>query len=483
MIKKLFCVFTVLTLFSFLTARADETASLPQLKLNYKSDELNYFTYIDGRMELTDVNGEVTTLNAQFKTRGATALQYSMKPSLNMKFRDTENKSLDVSLLGLREVSSVILDAMAIDRINMRNRVCFDIWNDFSRLPYATEFDGINGTEGRFLEVYINNVYKGIYCLSDKINRKLLGLKKPEVNETTGVVTYRCLLYKNGTNDIENQDIPGYYNDFSIFIPREKDAWELHEPEDYPSEQVWAPLAELYVDNNTASYQYVKEHFYLENLADYSILVMALGLSDNWGNKNRYFSIRDISSPGDNSKFVITPWDLDTSLGGEYNGSKYDGDYMDWPVSLIENSAPMPIATCLSQSEFRELLKKRWTVGRNGAFAVDVVKKRLLDICDLFENSGAWQRTVDYWSKQNYKECYVDDLRREVNLICQWYENRFKEMDEYFGVSDEDDSSFENIINEGRETVRVIYNLQGIRIVTATAPGLYIINGRKTILR
>jgi len=40
----------------------------------------------------------------------------------------------------MRQASSWILDAMAIDRIKMRNRVCFDLWNEFSSLPYSTDY-------------------------------------------------------------------------------------------------------------------------------------------------------------------------------------------------------------------------------------------------------------------------------------------------------------------------------------------------------
>jgi hypothetical protein len=96
----------------------------------------------------------------------------------------------------MRSCSSWILDAMAIDRICMRNRVAFDIWNDFSRLPYDSGFERRNGTEGRFVEVYINDRYYGIYCMSDRINRNLLNLKKVSEDEG-GSITVRGVLYKS----------------------------------------------------------------------------------------------------------------------------------------------------------------------------------------------------------------------------------------------------------------------------------------------
>lgn len=85
---------------------------------------------------------------------------------------------------------------MAVDRIRMRNRVNFDIWNEISRTPYDTKYDNRNGTLGVFVEVFINEAYHGLYCLTDKINRKLLNLDKAKEdsdgNPVINGVLYKC---------------------------------------------------------------------------------------------------------------------------------------------------------------------------------------------------------------------------------------------------------------------------------------------------
>ena len=136
---------------------------MPVLRVNFEGKFAKDMEYLQGTMTLTNTDGSVVALPAKFKTRGATALNYSMKPSFNMKLRETDGTEIDSSLLNLRSGSSWILDAMAIDRICMRNRVGFDIWNAYSYLPYSTDFDSRNGTVGRFVEVYINDGYRGIY--------------------------------------------------------------------------------------------------------------------------------------------------------------------------------------------------------------------------------------------------------------------------------------------------------------------------------
>ena len=468
----------IVTLVTLSSQAQTQTAAMPQLKITYGAG-LNYETYIEGSMELTDTDGTVTALPAIFKTRGATARKFTGKPSLNMKLRDAEGNEYDTPLLGLRKSSTFILDAMAIDRINMRNRVCFDIWNDFSRLPYETEFDSRNGTEGRFVELFINDRYKGIYCLSDKINRKLLDLKKPQADEKTGEVTIRGLLYKNGTNDLGNQNTAGYFNDYTVYVARYHDAWELHEPEEYASEEVWAPLAELYSGSNSSSYDFVKKHFWLENLADYTIHIMALCISDNWGAKNRYFSIQNISKDDERSRFVLTPWDLDSSLGGNYNGDYYGGRYKTWAMGDITKNPPTPLGACMGNPEFKALLKRRWLEGRLGAFSVESVKKRMTDYANLFIESGAWQRTIDAYNSNDY---IVKDLMEEVRMIGEWYEARFAEMDRYFNVTEADYADVEAVATE-QPREQQIYTLQGVRVKAVTAPGLYIVDGKKIMVK
>lgn len=426
-------------------ATGDDDA-MPVLRVNFNKKEMPK-EYILGTMQLTDVDGSVVEMNARFKMRGATAQQYSMKPSFNMKLRDENDAEKDTTLLGLRSMSSWILDAMAIDRINMRNRVCFDVWNEFAPLPYKTNFDGRNGTAGRFVEVYINNTYKGIYCMTDRINRKLLDLKKPEVAEDGGV-TIRGVMYKHGTNTIHNQNSVCYSDDSTAHVIEYHDAWELMEPEDYAGAAAWAPLHTMYANRNNM--EWIRDHFYLQQLADYQVFILALCIEDNWGNKNSIISARNVTTDGNKHRFVYTPWDLDTSLGGAYNGNFYDGNYTPTtPADLMKASTmPVPFYALNQTRDFRDSLRLSWDRGRRGALSLKSLRRKMYAYRNLFIKSGAWQRSCDYWAKQKYKPCYVEDLNKEVDLILDWYKNRIIAMDNYFGLehlADEPDITIDDI--------------------------------------
>lgn len=452
------------------------TNNMPVLRVTFNGSFYSDMPYINGQMELTDENNAVVSLPAKFKTRGATAQEYLMKPSFNMKLRTADySAELDSALLGMRSCSSWILDAMAIDRICMRNRVAFDIWNDFSRLPYETQFDSRNGTQGRFVEVYINGTYYGIYCMSDRINRKLLDLKKVKEN-TNNTQTVRGVLYKSGTQDITPQNERSFSADSLACVAEWHNAWELSFPEDNAGIEAWAPLLDMFDNGKTATY--VKKYFYLDNMADYQLHVMALAIADNWGNKNHFFSIRDITAnindrdlvEASKRKAVMTPWDLDTSLGGAYDGSYYDGNYTDWPVTSLDNNAPYPIFPVTNDATYRATLKRRWLEGRQ-YFSPDSVNAKLERYRDLFISTGAWERMVTHFDTKRYKPCYVTDLAAEITLIEAWYTQRFQQMDDFFGVT-----ALESVPAAAQDDA--LYDLLGRKVSGTPAPGFYIRGGK-----
>lgn len=469
----------ILGVVSTASALADGSETkLPVLKITVDGKITSDMEYTNGTMQLTDENGKVVELKAKFRTRGATARQYIMKPSLNMKLRtDDYSASQDSMLLGMRSISKWILDAMAIDRICMRNRVAMDVWNEYSPLPYETDFNGRSGTEGKFIEMYINGEYKGIYCMSDHINRKLLNLKK--YDEKKNVV--RGVLYKSGTEDIADQNNRNFTDDWKAGTISWHNAWELKEPEDYECEAAWQPLIDLY-DNRT-TYSEVKKYFFLDNLVDYQLHTMAFAIADNWGNKNHYFSIRNIQKDIDDAdpteaarrKCVVSPWDLDCALGGKYNGSAYDGnDYTDWaPQDVVKNGGFYPFSICQGETEYKELLKKRWAELRAGAFSKENINRRLEAYRDLFINSGAWQRMTEHYNAAKEKPMYVDDLAKEIGLIENWYSQQFDKMDAYFGTS-----GICNATTVDSKRNEAIYSIEGIRLDKAPEKGLYIQGGK-----
>lgn len=147
---------------------------------------------ISGEMGIID-NGpdEMNNLNDPFndyngdigiETRGQSTQMFPKK-SYAFETRDSSGENLDVSLLGMPEENDWILYAPYTDKSMLRNVVTFDM--DHKMGNYSTRTI--------FCEVVINNDYKGVYVLEEKIkkdeNRVDIATLKPDEisgNDLTG---------------------------------------------------------------------------------------------------------------------------------------------------------------------------------------------------------------------------------------------------------------------------------------------------------
>ena len=112
----------------------DSARALALVNLTVDVSKLNSEEYIPGKIEIFDprcrtVAGEKeVSYTCQMRYRGSSSLAYQKK-SFAVKLTDEEGNDLDANILGIREENSWILNAMAIDRMRMRNRVCMDVWS------------------------------------------------------------------------------------------------------------------------------------------------------------------------------------------------------------------------------------------------------------------------------------------------------------------------------------------------------------------
>ncbi|MBE6325475.1 MAG: hypothetical protein E7077_00215 [Bacteroidales bacterium] len=438
--------------------------------------------YLWGETTITSMEEPGTVvLSSRYKTRGATASKYS-KHSLNIKLRNRDtDKEEDTTLLGLRSSSSWILDAMAIDRINMRNRVCFDLWNEFSKLPYDTKFGSRCGTVGKFVEVIENGKYMGIYCLTDRINRKLLDLKKPATDSLTGEQSARGVLYKStswdytGLNTHEINDYKEKYGDSrnSAFWC----SWELAEPEDIPGEATWEPLESLYL--NEGNIKYYKDNFYINNVCDYHLFILATQATDN-GNKNEFIAAQNIKKKGENkARMFFCPWDLDATLSGNYDGSQIGGEF----VREIKNARinkNHPFASLLKDEEYLNEMRTRWKDARTNVLSRKNLEEKMKNYSSEFINSGAWARESEAYGNDYGKNgcAIVDDLNEEIEAICNWYDQQILRVDDFLGVYH---VGYKNIPSS-KENADHIYDLFGRKLNEIPNNGIFIRDGKVNMI-
>lgn len=205
-----------------------------------------------------------------------------------------------MSLLGLRSDDDWNLQAMYNEPLRLNNKTSFELWDKIDTLHYLNEEpDAINGVRMRYVEIFINDEYRGVYGLGEKVDRKQLKLKKHNG-------TIRGQLYKGDTWGATTfSPAPPFNNNsdtwggFEYKHPDEEIDWtELHE---FVSFVRFSSDADFY-----ANYQ---SYFSIDNAISYLIFVNLARLTDNLG-KNIY-----VAKYNNNYPYFYVPWDLDGSLG------------------------------------------------------------------------------------------------------------------------------------------------------------------------
>ena len=446
--------------------------SIPLINIDVNVITLNKEQYIPGKITIYDtskrINGEIcNTFDCKIKFRGASALKYEKK-SFAVKLLNSVGNDLDVNIFNIRKENDWILDAMTTDRIRMRNRVCFDIWNEISKTPYPTVFDNRNGTKGEYIELYLNGTYHGLYCMSDKIDRKLLGLKKVKEN-TEETVTIRGVLYK-GTAWSAATQFAGYDQEENM----ESDTWngwELQYPDDYPCYEAWHPIQNIIdcckQDLKTFENGY-RNHFYTDNLTDYMIFLMSLNIIDN-NMKNTHLSCPNIQ---EEQMFLITPWDLDCSLGGLYDGSRYE-EYT--TLSNLINNRIYYFLYNGNVNEFQNDLKRKWSELSSNILTKENVFRRLDKYAEKLKESGAWQREYDKWNNNPVPL----NLDEELQYVKKWYARNIIALDKIFQT----DTYIKDVSSVSNKKKTDTYTLDGIKRGIYGNTACYIIGNRKVIIK
>lgn len=348
------------------------------------------------------------------KVRGKSAAQYPKK-SYSIEFVDTNQQETDVQLFGMRSDDDWILDAMYIDQARMRNRLCTDLWNAYNRIPHQNEEPtALNGTRGIFVEVVLNGEYNGLYCLTERIDRKQLKLKKYKNG-------HRGVSYKADTWD----NIMGYCS-YNPHAPMETLLWNGFESE-YPGEVSnagWEYLQEFleFLSSDYTSDEFfatnINRYIHLDNLIDYTLLINALYALDNVV-KNMYLNIYNVQS---DQRMFFTPWDMDATLGRTYDGTLID---------QYAFSGSVPFGNQLisrlwegNVNNFRQTLTQRWNELRHTTLSPDSVAERIYAYQELLENSGAFAREQNRWPALCAK-----NLPEETAFMTTWYTRNVQVID------------------------------------------------------
>lgn len=328
------------------------------------------------------------------------------------------------SLLGIRNDGDWILDAMYVDRSRVRNRVSMDLWTDISKVPHiGHEPNAVNGSRGYFVELFLNDTYQGLYCLSDRVDRKQLKL---DIKEG---FSYKASHWSLSTEFISGE--ASFNNSSDTW-----DGWELsYQGENGATRSPrvkWEPLRDFIrftaQSSNAVFKSELESRIDLANLTDYLLVTNALGADDNTG-KNSFFSFYNDA----NSRFFITAWDLDATWGRKWNGSKIDlrdGEFIGVTgIARTDSRYCRPNAFFQrlmreNPSDIKQLLKVRWQQLRNDELSHSKLSARVETYKQQLVGSGAYERERSRWPGS------AEELNGESAFMISWIENRLRQMDQ-----------------------------------------------------
>ena len=505
---------------------------LPIVELNCSS--VNSKAYTTGSLRVTDPAslGYDSLMIAAFKYRGASSSNYP-KRSYAIKLRDENGNSVDRKLLGYRSDNNWILDAMYIDLACMRNRVATDLWNAFECKPYYADREKKvrTGTRGKFVEVILNGQWWGLYCMTEKMDRKQLKLKKfvPAAQSTTGENEVHGVLYKSNqwtyevfmghesNDDNDNKQVIYPHkkvSDYKNILGKE--TWceyEFKYP-DYEDEAVeWRPLhdaANMVATSFILNIDSVKSRFDYPMLRDYYLFIDLLLATDNHG-KNLFWYAYDTQGP-ESDKLSLAPWDLDGTFGQDWDGvitnTKDVTLDFDTYIKNYEHGQFAIFDLIKSRSEWQQDLKDRYAELRmKGVISGDSIANRFANYASLFEASLADQREQDMWSKTYHSR--HKDIQGGATYAESWIRRRVNWLDQKYGfdaaVTAINEAKAEAYfaalggvgcisVNAGKaQSVRIydiagqlVRNAQvgsGVTTINGIPAGIYVVNGTKVMVK
>ena len=479
--------------------------ALPVVKLygSFNND------YSDGYIQVIEPGSDEAAelLNMKAKWRGGiTNGNGKHKRNYHVKLLDENGEKLEKKFFGLRNDNSWILESCQVDMSRIRNRVLTDLWNDYSTPPYYIDKEkkAMTGTRGQFVELILNGEYRGIYCMTENMDRKQMKLKK--YDEQTQTVHGQLWKSKEWTYATMMGTSPdgSYWPKYDLSATDGySEMWDQYNVK-YPAlEDVsptdWSTLYDAvdFVCHATdAKFKsQVKEHFDLPLVIDYYILMETILATDNHG-KNMFFAVYDKQ---EDKRVTFGVWDMDATSGQRWSDAYYhwegmqpEQDYAHY-ISINEHGDYNLFKRLrdTDADDFNMQVRLRYRDLRNGHLATDRILERFRTYLNRFKLCGAAQREYDRWNGDTDIDRKTLNFDTEMEYLTTWFTKRMNYLDKTrFKIAELPVSGIGSLQTTEQAPGSGVFTIDGRRVSNDTTPqslrqlpaGIYIVNGRKVIV-
>lgn len=389
--------------------------TLPLMNINCPEDIGD--DYVDMDIALFDnqkgaVN-RVVNSSGSIRIRGGDSRRYPKKGyriQLTMESLGLNERPNHVSLLGMRQDDDWLLYAGYNDQEKVRNVFSSNLWMYSCAADNEDHIDA--GMEYKYLELFINGEYWGLYALGYPIDKKQLGFGKDVSKEAL----YKTSAWFNEKNVGLTEDgaVPGY--------SQKGVAQETTEG--------WRLLAEYYqnLQENSAYSEALYDGIDIDNAIDTYLFVNLIQGVDHAGKNqineiyNLYLAISENQDGGLKGLFI--PWDMDRTWGNSFGDIPY-GIKPDLQVSMEAGYLNQIISN--QDTDIWEKIFSKYQALRSGVWSNGTINAQIDQYeADIFD-SGAYVRDMERWPDGIYADPSdkLDVFRRYVN-------ERLTEADSYY---------------------------------------------------
>lgn len=372
------------------------------------SDEL-----VPGKFEMSDTTGFTYASYIGVKVRGASSRNYPKKSyQLRMWTDSASYETKDETFFNMRNDDKWLLLAMWNEKVRLNNPFSHDLWLRIHQLYYAEKEAKANSAiRTKYVEVFLDGNYNGVYAFSENMDRKQLALKKTKDGAVRGEL-YKGKEWGHGLVIFNMEGVPPF-DENDLFW----DGQEMKYPKDIPAD--WSMLHDFayFVDESSDNdfRDKIFQKFHRENAMDYFIFLNLVHANDNTG-KNIFLAKYDAGEP-----YFYAPWDLDGTLGFDYNGDKWNDNY-----ERILSNRFYDRLEALSPDNYLNDLSARWSSLRENVLDNEALKSRIDSLSNYLQTTGAYEREQLSWQEESNLQ------PEDVDYIKEWIDNRINFLDQYF---------------------------------------------------
>jgi len=342
--------------------------------------------------------------------RGSSSSLYPKK-QYRLETQDAAGENLNIPLMGLPEENDWILYGPYDDQSLIRNVLAFDLSREIGRYASRT----------RFCELVLNNDYRGLYVLMEKLKRddNRVDIANLRSADTTGLQLTGGYLIK--IDKYEGESLGGWSS--SAGTPYQYDdpgPDELMEVQKSYIQDYMEQVENAFAQNDDSYLEYID----LNAAVDHFLLNEISKNTDAYRISAFMYKDRDDYNP----RLVFGPlWDFNLSFGKAWYAEDEfltEGWQTDYTVRRPWDGYRVPFywEEITQNTTFMNAVRERWGALRQSTFAIDSLFGRIDKLSSFIQKARL--RNFERWpdsAPENYEE--------EVTRMKAWLKARIEWMD------------------------------------------------------